>query len=67
MFFGMPTSTLLALEADARAALGEHAAADSLYALVMERPGPPDGDLEAKVMVMATVRASLARRRVSLH
>ena len=63
MFFGMPTSTLLALEADARATLGEHAAADSLYALVMERPGPPDGDFEAKVMVMAAVRAELAAPR----
>jgi len=67
MFFGMPTSTLLALEADARAALGEHSVADSLYALVMERPGPPDGDFEAKVIVMAAVRAERARRRVSLR
>ena len=64
MFFGMPTSTLLALEADARASLGEHAAADSLYALVMERPGPPDGDFEAKVIVMAAVRAQLAAPRI---
>ena len=64
MFFGMPTSTLLALEPDARATLGEHAAADSLYALVMERSGPPDGDFEAKVMVMAAVRAELVAPRI---
>ena len=67
MFFGMPTSTLLTLEADARAALGEQSAADTLYALVMERPGPPDGDLEAKVLMMAAVRAERARPRVGLR
>ena len=67
MFFGMPTSILLALEADARAALGEQSAADSLYALVMELPGPPEGDFEAKVLATAAVRAELAKRRVGLR
>lgn len=62
MFFGMPTSILIALEADARAALGEHAAADSLYALVLARPGPPDGDSEAKLLTMAAVHAEIDRR-----
>jgi hypothetical protein len=65
MFFGMPTSTLLALEADARASLGEHSAADSLYALVMARPGPPDGDFEAKILTMAAVRAEQARQHLA--
>ena len=62
MFFGMPTSILIALEADARAALGERSAADSLYALVLARPGPADGDSDAKLLTMEAVRAERGRR-----
>jgi len=60
MFYGRSVGTVMMLEADARAAAGEHAHADSLYRAIV-KGNFVDGDHETLAILRRFARAALRR------
>ncbi|MBI4545055.1 MAG: hypothetical protein HY703_07670 [Gemmatimonadetes bacterium] len=61
MFLGRSVATVVLLEADARAALGERHSADSLYRAVLTRGAFVDGEPETLAVLQALTRRYLTR------
>lgn len=59
MFYGRSLATVLMMEADARAALGQEATADSLYHRILAHRAFPDGDPETLGFLRRLATAAL--------